>query len=50
MIFAIKTSVHAPGEDRTDRIVAQFQEWYDAFDIKETDPLFVPVRERLKFF
>lgn len=50
MIYAIKTSVHAPGEDRTDRIVAQFQEWYDAFDIKETDPLFVPVRERLKFF
>jgi putative endopeptidase len=50
MIYAIKTSVHAPGEDRTDRIVAQFQEWYDAFDIKETDALFVPVRERLKFF
>jgi len=50
MVYALTTSVHAPGQDRTDRIVAQFQEWYDAFDIKETDPLFVPVKDRLKFF
>ena len=50
MVYALTTSVHAPGEDRTDRIVAQFQEWYDAFDIKESDALYLPVKERLKFF
>jgi predicted metalloendopeptidase len=50
MVYALTTSVHAPGEDRTDRIVAQFQEWYDAFDIKESDALYLPVKQRLKFF
>ena len=50
MVYAILTSVHAPADDRVDRIVPQFQEWVDAFDIKETDALFVPRGERLKFF
>jgi predicted metalloendopeptidase len=50
MVYAMLTSVHAPGEDRVDRIVPQFQEWYDAFGIKETDPLYVKPVERLKFF
>jgi len=50
MIYAIMTSVHAPGEDRVDRIVPHFQEWVDAFDIKESDALYVPPEKRLKFF
>jgi predicted metalloendopeptidase len=50
MLYAITTSVHAPAIDRVDRIVPQFQEWYDAFDIKETDPLYVKPKDRLKFF
>jgi len=50
MLYAITTSVHAPALDRVDRIVPQFQEWYDAFDIQETDPLHVKVKDRLKFF
>jgi predicted metalloendopeptidase len=50
MIYAMMTSVHAPAEDRVDRIVPQFQEWVDAFDIKETDSLFIPRAQRLKFF
>jgi len=44
------TSVHAPGEDRVDRIVPHFQEWVDAFDIKESDALYIPPGKRLKFF
>jgi putative endopeptidase len=49
MMFSMLTSVHAPSEDRVDRIVPQFQEWYTAFDIKESDILFLKPSERLKF-
>jgi predicted metalloendopeptidase len=50
MLYSLETSVHSPAEDRVDRIVPQFQEWVDAFDIDEGDPLFIPVKDRLKFF
>ena len=49
-LYAILTSVHAPAEDRVNRIVPQFQEWVDAFDIKESDDLYLEPNERLKFF
>jgi predicted metalloendopeptidase len=49
-LHTILTSVHAPGEDRVDRIVPQFKEWVQAFDIKETDVLFLPEGKRLQFF
>lgn len=50
MLYAILTSVHAPAEDRVDRIVPQFQEWVDAFDVKEGNKLYLPPGKRLKFF
>ena len=50
ILYSILTSVHAPGEDRVDRIVPQFKEWVQAFNIKETDALFVPENKRLHFF
>jgi len=50
LLYAMMTSVHAPAEDRVDRIVPQFQEWIDSFDIQEGDRLFIPEGERLKFF
>jgi len=50
MLYSMLTSVHAPSEDRVDRIVPQFKEWYEAFDIKESDTLFIKPSERLKFF
>ena len=50
LLRSIAKSVHAPAEDRVDRIVPQFQEWVDAFDIKEADPLYLAPGERLKFF
>jgi len=50
LLFSISKDVHAPEEDRVDRIVPQFQEWVDAFDIKETDPLYLAPGKRLKFF
>ena len=50
VLYNIMKSVHSLPEDRVDLIVPHFQEWVDAFDIKESDPLFIPVGERLKFF
>ena len=50
MLYSILTSVHAPAEDRVNRIVPQFQEWVEVFDIKESDSLFIPKSERLRFF
>jgi predicted metalloendopeptidase len=50
LLYSIMTSVHAPPDDRVDRIVVQFSEWVEAFDIKETDPLYIPNSKRLKFF
>lgn len=50
LLYSILMDEHSPGEDRVDRIVPQFQEWVDAFDIKESDPLYLPKSKRLKFF
>jgi putative endopeptidase len=50
VLYNLKESVHSLAEDRVDLIVPHFQEWVDAFDIKESDPLFIPVEERLNFF
>ncbi len=50
MIFSMMTSVHAQSVDRVDRIVPQFQEWVDAFQIHKTDALYLRPADRLKFF
>ena len=50
ILYTMVKSVHAPSEDRVDRIVPHFQEWVDAFDIKEDDPLYLAPGKRLKFF
>jgi len=49
-LHSIDQSVHSLAEDRVDRIVPHFQEWVDVFNIKETDKLYLPVKDRLKFF
>lgn len=50
MLFSLQTSVHAPSADRVDGIVPHFQEWIDAFNVKEGDVLYLKPGERLKFF
>jgi predicted metalloendopeptidase len=50
MLYSILTSVHSPTEDRVDRIVPQFQEWVDAFDVQPTDKLYIEPSKRLAFF
>lgn len=49
-VHLIQKSVHSLPEDRVDRIVPHFQEWVSAFDIKESDALYIKPSDRLKFF
>lgn len=41
---------HAPASLRVNLIVSQFDEWYSAFDIQETDPMFIPPEKRIRIF
>jgi predicted metalloendopeptidase len=41
---------HAPAFLRVNLIVAQFQEWYDAFDIKDSDPMYIEPEKRIRIF
>jgi putative endopeptidase len=46
----LETNVHAPPMLRVDLIVAQFQEWYEAFEITDKHPNYIPVEKRIVFF
>ena len=50
LMHKLMTNVHTPAQDRVDRIVPHFQEWIDAFDVKETDELFLSKKDRLNTF
>ena len=41
---------HAPAFLRVNLIVSQFQEWYDAFDIKDSDPMYIEPEKRIRIF
>jgi putative endopeptidase len=41
---------HAPPPLRVNLIVSQFDEWYSAFDIPETAPMFIPPEKRIRIF
>lgn len=41
---------HAPPSLRVNLIVSQFDEWYKAFDIQETDPMYIPPEKRIRIF
>ena len=46
----IKNGPHSPGEFRANGIVRNFGPWYDAFDIKPGDPMYIPPEERVKIW
>ena len=46
----LETNVHAPPMLRVNLVIAQFQEWYEAFEITDTHPNFIPVEKRIQFF
>jgi predicted metalloendopeptidase len=41
---------HAPAPMRVNLVVSQLQEWYDAFDIKENDDLYIQPEKRVTIF
>jgi hypothetical protein len=47
---ALLLDVHSPAPLRVNLIVRNFQEFYDAFGISETDPGYVPVEKRVKLW
>ncbi|RIJ23574.1 M13 family peptidase [Henriciella barbarensis] len=44
------TDPHSPPEYRVNGIVRNFDEWYDAFDVAETDELYLPPEERIRIW
>lgn len=49
-IQALIMDRHAPAFLRVNLVVSQFQEWYDAFDIKPGDNLYQPPEKRIIIF
>jgi putative endopeptidase len=50
MLQSLFLDHHAPPSFRVNLIVSQFDQWYTAFDIQETDPMFVPPEKRIRIF
>lgn len=49
-IQALIMDRHAPPSLRVNLVISQFQEWYDAFDIKPEDALYLPPEKRVRIF
>ena len=46
----IKNGPHSPGEFRANGIVRNFQPWYNAFDVKPGDAMYIPPEQRVKIW
>ena len=49
-IYRLFTDVHAPAALRVNRIVTHFQDFYDIFDVKPGDPLYIDPKDRIVIF
>ena len=43
----LKSDVHSPAELRANVQVRNFDEWYEAFDVKDTDLMYIPKEKRI---
>jgi predicted metalloendopeptidase len=41
---------HAPALLRVNLVVSQFQEWYDVFEVTDTNKLYIPPENRIQIF
>jgi len=48
--YAAKNDVHSNGKLRINRVLVNLPEFYEAFNIKETDGMYVPPEERIKIW
>ena len=46
----LEQDVHSPNKVRANAVVQQFQEFYDTYDVKEGDGMYVKPEDRLKLF
>ena len=46
----LKTDPHSPIKARVNGQLPQLQFWYDAFDIKEDSPMFIPKEKRVNIW
>lgn len=44
------TDGHSPGRFRTNGIVRNFDPWYEAFDVKEDDELYLAPDDRVRIW
>ncbi|MFC4349126.1 M13 family metallopeptidase [Kordiimonas lipolytica] len=50
LLNRLKSDPHSPSEYRTNGIVRNMDEWYEAFDVKEGDALYLPPEERVQIW
>ncbi|PHS21452.1 MAG: peptidase M13 [Robiginitomaculum sp.] len=50
LINQITTNPHSPSQYRANGIVRNVDAWYDAFDVKEGDAMYLPPEERVKIW
>ncbi|PHS24712.1 MAG: peptidase M13 [Robiginitomaculum sp.] len=50
LINQLTTNPHSPGQYRTNGVVRNVDAWYDAFDVKEGDAMYLPPEERVKIW
>jgi putative endopeptidase len=50
LINQLTTNPHSPSQYRANGIVRNVDAWYDAFDVKEGDALYLPPEERVKIW
>ncbi len=46
----LKSDPHSPGEYRANGIVRNFDAWYEAFDVKPGDALYLPPEKRVRIW
>lgn len=49
-IYRLYTDPHAPPELRVNNIVAQLDDWYEVFDVKPGDRLYIDPKDRISIF
>ena len=49
-LYRLFTDVHAPAEVRVNKIVANFQDWYDIFEVGLADALYIDPKDRISIF
>ena len=50
MINRLKGAPHSPPEYRTNGVVRNIDAWYEAFDVKEGDAMYLPPEKRVRIW